>query len=153
MFRSILFGIAAAQNELDLRHLVQNPDDNTCQGARSCWSADEVKYDPLPEICTSDVDCNEGHYCLCYRWEFNLQTDGACGCFRDNVCAGNGSYDVFEEDRKHQFFCTEEQHEAQKDAELPYANMEPVEDKILYGEWEPACKVDSDCPHPEPPYN
>ena len=134
----LLLGLVAAQ---------QNPDENTCETHRACWSATEVKYpDELP-TCRSDLDCQDDHWCLCERWEYNEQFVSACGCFKKNVCTGNGTFQMFEE-RTIQFFCTDEQHEEVKDMPAPYT-LVPKEEKLFEGDWEPACETDADCTHPE----
>ena len=50
-------------------------------------------------------------------------------------------------ERDIQWFCSEDQHEAQADATPPF-DLEPVE-KTFWEEWEQACETDADCPRPD----
>ena len=95
-----LIALAAAQ---------QNVDGNSCEEQRACWSAAVVKYPSKDSwsSCAADSDCSSGHYCLQHMWAYNDQTDSGKGCWREEVCAGNGSYNMFGE-RTIQWFCSEE---------------------------------------------
>ena len=129
---------------------LQNADENECQVQRSCWSAAEVKYqDPSDwPICTSDGDCGPDFYCINYMWAYNHQTESGKGCWRKEVCTGTGSYTLFEE-RNIQWFCSEEQFEANKDALYPQNwKLEPL-DPPYWDEFSIACKSDADCPRPD----
>ena len=53
------------------------------------------------------------------------------------------------EERTIQWYCTDEQLEENKDAEIPFSTVVPLEEKIHKGPWERICEKDSDCPHPE----
>ena len=98
------FAYAVADNDDEVNEDVWND----CESHRSCWSAVEVKYhqDDIP-ICYGDGDCEPGFYCLNHMWEYNYQTESGRGCWRGNVCAGTGAYQMFIE-RKQQWFCSEE---------------------------------------------
>ena len=127
----------------------QNPDENTCEAHRSCWAGHELKYPNMETPrCFSDDDCLPGNYCIQTRWDYNGQVSSFEGCWRKNVCAGTGTWLMFEE-RTLQFWCTDEQLEENKDeTEPPFSNLvsiEPARDTP----WEPICETDADCPHPE----
>ena len=70
------------------------------------------------------------------------------GCWKRSVCMGTGAFTMFEE-RIIQWWCTDEQLEANKDMAVPFSGLVPLEEKAYTGEWERACAQDSDCPHPE----
>ena len=134
--KSILFGIAAA---------VQNRDDNQCQTHRSCWSATENKYpngDDFP-TCSSDYDCETDHYCLRHMWSYNNQIESGEGCVKKGVCAGNGTWLMFEE-RMLQFFCTEEQFAENADAPQEF-DLEPLP-ATVWDDFRVICEKDADCP-------
>ena len=57
-----IFGLASASI---------NPDDNTCESHRSCWSAAEIKYFGDWPSCRSDGDCEPDYHCLSHMWTYN----------------------------------------------------------------------------------
>jgi len=76
-------------------------------------------------------------------WSYNDQHDAGQGCWRKEVCSGNGSFLMFEE-RNIQFFCSEEQFAENAD-EVPPWNLQPLPQKPFAGEWKESCKEDADC--------
>ena len=115
--QSILIGFAAA---------VQNLDDNTCEAHRSCWAAAENKFEENEKFptCSTGFDCPADHYCLEHMWSYNHQIESGQGCVKKGVCAGNGTWLMFEE-RILQFFCSEEQF-AENENSPPEFNLEPL---------------------------
>ena len=134
----LLAGLAAA---------AQNVDDNDCAEFRSCWTAVEVKHlGDWPE-CFADADCEDDHYCISHMWEYNHQKDAGKGCWKKEVCSGNGAYVMFEE-RKIQWFCSDEQLAANAGASPPWPLMDPAPE-VHWTEWEATCASDEDCPRPD----
>jgi len=134
---ALLFGVTVA---------VQNLEGNTCESIRSCWAGTEVKYQEPWPFCIGDNDCEDEHYCMNFKWTYNSQQSSGKGCWRSDLCAGSGTYTMFNE-RTIQWFCTEEQHAAQEGKPAPW-NLERIPEKY-WDEWSPACKTTADCPNPE----
>ena len=131
-----------------LASAAQNLDGNTCEAHRSCWRGTDLRYPGEWPACSNDTDCDPGHYCLNHMWTYNHQTESGKGCWREEVCAGNGTYDMFVE-RIQQWFCTEEQHAANAGKEAPAAwGLVPRPEKY-WDTYEPACATDADCPRPD----
>lgn len=96
-------------------------------------------YEGKVPSCRSDNDCQLDHYCLDNKWEYNDQVDTMRGCWKRSVCMGTGAYSMFEE-RIIQWWCTDEQLEANKDMPVPFSGLVPLEEKAYTGEWERACE-------------
>jgi len=124
--------------------------DNECKPHRSCFKPSEVKYNDIGDWpqCRSDGDCLEGFYCLNHMWSWQEELETGQGCWKRNVCTGNGAYVMFEE-RKQQYFCSEEQFAENLDTEPPQDwNLVPSPEKF-WDEYKPACETDADCPRPD----
>ena len=78
------------------------------QENETSWASTDVKYysENMPS-CLNDADCTSGYYCLNHMWTFTEQIDSGRGCWREEVCSGNGSYDIFD-GRIIQWFCSDE---------------------------------------------
>ena len=91
-----LLGLAFAQENAD----------GVCNANRSCWEGADVKYEGDWKTCKTDFDCEPRHLCLDHMWGYNSQSESGRGCWRENVCAGSGAWDM-QDGRNLQFFCSD----------------------------------------------
>lgn len=90
--------------------------------------------------CTTDADCKNGNVCVNHMWAYNGQHESGKGCWDATMCAGNGSYLMFDE-RKIQWFCSEEQTSAADTAAKANAFNLKQADAKHWDEFKVSCKL------------
>ena len=134
------------------REYIEEAEWEPCAEHRSCWRDIKPMFDDNVEKpqCFSDYDCAEGHYCLQHMWTVKDQLETGRGCWREDVCQGSATYDMFIS-RTQQWFCSDEQI-----AEQEAKGVQPITDWDIvlreekhWDTYQEACVTDADCPRPD----
>ena len=95
------------------------------------------------KMCSVDSDCAKDHICVRHMWTYNGQIESGTGCWEEAVCRHDTAW-TFYDDRKIQFFCSEEQ--KIDGFEYPYGWMRSEKH---FDQFRDTCMFDSDCPYPD----